>query len=251
MPCVAAAACAVSVRSCSPCRSKRRLCYRRSPAGPRKIEPNDSNRNSVFTRVFVEQLANPGLDLSGLAIEVRDRVGELALRARDRAGNPAPHEQTPAYYDQMIGGHLYLAGLPIPNTAVAPPSVVAVVAPPVQPAVPPAASGPCGGGAVTVSFSSRCAMPLSAAEERVLKPKDVFRECDNCPEMVVVPAGSFTMASPASEPERTKGEAQVRVTIARPFAVGKFAVTFAEWDACVADRGCKGYRPGDQGNRVK
>src|SRR5580658_9133874 len=31
------------------------------------------------------------------------------------------------------------------------------------------------------------------------------------------------------------------------FAVGRFAVTFAEWDACVADGGWKGYRPKDQG----
>jgi formylglycine-generating enzyme required for sulfatase activity len=37
------------------------------------------------------------------------------------------------------------------------------------------------------------------------------------------------------------------VTIARPFAVGKFAVTFNQWDACVADGGCNGYRPADQG----
>ena len=36
------------------------------------------------------------------------------------------------------------------------------------------------------------------------------------------------------------------MTIARPFAVGKFEVTFAEWDACVAAGGCK-HRPGDEG----
>ena len=75
----------------------------------------------------------------------------------------------------------------------------------------------------------------------------VFKDCPECPEMVVVPAGEFTMGSPASEPERSDDETQVRVTIARPFAVGKFAVTFDEWDACVADGGCNGYRPGDQG----
>jgi formylglycine-generating enzyme required for sulfatase activity len=74
--------------------------------------------------------------------------------------------------------------------------------------------------------------------------------CAMCPEMVMAPAGSFTMGSPASEPERnehTDGQKQVGVTIARPFAVGKFAVTFDEWDASVADGGCKGYRPDDQG----
>jgi formylglycine-generating enzyme required for sulfatase activity len=37
------------------------------------------------------------------------------------------------------------------------------------------------------------------------------------------------------------------VTIARPFAVGRFEVTFAEWDACVAAGSCNGYRPDDAG----
>jgi formylglycine-generating enzyme required for sulfatase activity len=36
------------------------------------------------------------------------------------------------------------------------------------------------------------------------------------------------------------------VKFTAPFAVGRFAVTFEEWDACVADGGCKGYRPPDQ-----
>ena len=60
----------------------------------------------------------------------------------------------------------------------------------------PVAAGPCG-GVSTVSLSSRGAVPLSAIEECALKPKDSFRECANCPELVVVPAGSFTMAANA------------------------------------------------------
>lgn len=40
---------------------------------------------------------------------------------------------------------------------------------------------------------------------------------------------------------------QHTVIIAKPFAVGKFAVTFAEWDACVAGGGCGGYKPNDKG----
>ncbi len=40
---------------------------------------------------------------------------------------------------------------------------------------------------------------------------------------------------------------QHRVTIRQPFAVGKYEVTFREWDACVADGGCNGYRPDDEG----
>jgi formylglycine-generating enzyme required for sulfatase activity len=102
---------------------------------------------------------------------------------------------------------------------------VAVVAPAVAPTAPTISSNPCN-NAVTVSHSSRAARPLSAAEECALKPKDVFRECDNCPEMIVVPAGSFTMGSPINEAERSGEEGpQHRVTISRPFAVGKFTVT--------------------------
>jgi formylglycine-generating enzyme required for sulfatase activity len=70
--------------------------------------------------------------------------------------------------------------------------------------------------------------------------------CPMCPEMVVAPAGTFTMGSPSSEPGRDKWEEQVRVTITRPFAVGRFAVTFDQWDACVADGGCN-YKPDDRG----
>jgi formylglycine-generating enzyme required for sulfatase activity len=61
-----------------------------------------------------------------------------------------------------------------------------------------------------------------------------FRDCPECPEMVVVPAGNAALASGLS------------VTIARPFAVGKFEVTFAEWDACTAQGGCS-HRPDDRG----
>jgi formylglycine-generating enzyme required for sulfatase activity len=85
-------------------------------------------------------------------------------------------------------------------------------------------------------------------EERALKPRDTFRECTNCPEMVVAPAGSFAMGSPATEAERYVGEEpQHSVTIARQFAISRFALTFDEWDACVGDGGCNGYKPGDQG----
>ena len=56
-----------------------------------------------------------------------------------------------------------------------------------------------------------------------------FRDCDDCPEMVAIPAGSFMMGSPPSEAQRGfNEEPQHQVTIARKFAAGKFEVTFAE-----------------------
>ena len=91
-------------------------------------------------------------------------------------------------------------------------------------------------------------------EQRCLKPKDTFKDCPDCPEMVVVPAGSFTMGLGLAETgaifddfdNLQLARGQREVTITRPFAVGRFEVTFAEWDACLAAGGCR-YRPDDQG----
>ena len=79
-------------------------------------------------------------------------------------------------------------------------------------------------------------------------PTGPFRDCPACPEMMVVPAGSFTMGSPSSEDGRDDSEGPLRrVTIPAPLAVGKYEVTFGEWDACVAAGGCRSYRPDDEG----
>lgn len=90
---------------------------------------------------------------------------------------------------------------------------------------------------------------LTAVKEQALEPGDTFRECapkqgntDYCPDMVVVPAGSFTMGG-----TNAREQPQHTVTFAKPFAVSKYEVTFADWDACVTGGGCNGYRPDDQG----
>jgi formylglycine-generating enzyme required for sulfatase activity/DNA-binding winged helix-turn-helix (wHTH) protein len=86
---------------------------------------------------------------------------------------------------------------------------------------------------------------LTAAAERALQPGASFRECatdqnkDYCPEMVVIPGGSFTMGSPPTEKGRSDFETpQHPVTIARPFAVAKFELTFDEWDTCATYGDC-------------
>ena len=129
-------------------------------------------------------------------------------------------------------------------------SKVAVVAPPVSPARPPRAEevapaavikpapmgGPCGTPAVSASLSARAAKPLTAVEECGLRPKDVFKECDKCPEMVVMPVGSFLMGANDTRQRPIEGP-QHQVTIAKPFAVGRFHITLAQFTAFVGETG--------------
>lgn len=78
--------------------------------------------------------------------------------------------------------------------------------------------------------------PRAAGEE--------FRDCDNCPLMVVVPGGAYQMGS--SFPWVVIARPKHIVTIAQPFAVGVYEVTFDEWDACRDDGGCS-HSPDDRG----
>ena len=96
--------------------------------------------------------------------------------------------------------------------------------------------GRAAGAAVVLAWA--VAGPAGAQEVR-----RSFQDCSQCPEMVVVPAGSFLMGSPSSEQGRTRDEGpQHHVTIARDFAVGMHEVTFAQWDACVAAGSSTTYR---------
>jgi formylglycine-generating enzyme required for sulfatase activity len=74
------------------------------------------------------------------------------------------------------------------------------------------------------------------SHEHALQPGDSFKECDNCPEMVMLPAGSFVMGSPEGEQGRSSDESpQHVVTIARAFAAGKFEVTVDQFAAFAKD----------------
>jgi len=68
------------------------------------------------------------------------------------------------------------------------------------------------------------------------------------PEMVRIEPGRFMMGSPEGEKGRFDNEhPQHTVDIAYPFEVGKYPVTFSQWDVAVEGGGCEGYRPGDEG----
>jgi formylglycine-generating enzyme required for sulfatase activity len=88
--------------------------------------------------------------------------------------------------------------------------------------------------------ATRQAAAQRAPTPAATAPGQTFRDCADCPEMVVIPAGRFTQGSPTEGPQRS-------VSVPA-FALGKTTVTFAEWDACVAAGGCNGYRPDDRGS---
>lgn len=89
---------------------------------------------------------------------------------------------------------------------------------------------------------------LMAGSAFAQEPGETFQDCPECPTMVVVPAGDFMMGSPENERHRRDNEDSLHsVSIANPFAVGIYEVTFDEWDACVAAGECGEYSPKDVG----
>jgi formylglycine-generating enzyme required for sulfatase activity len=81
--------------------------------------------------------------------------------------------------------------------------------------------------------------PAPTASQRV------FRDCVNCPEMVGIPAGKFTMGSPDGDNDEKPAH---EIHVDKPIAVGRYEITFDEWEGCVKDGGCvKNKQPGDEG----
>ena len=104
-------------------------------------------------------------------------------------------------------------------------------------------------GAEPGAAAEEAAAPGGKPGETAPAPGTEFSDCDVCPRMVVVPAGTFTMGSPASEEGRRDVEGpQHSVTIPAPLAVGVHEVTSSQWDACERAGGCGLAGPGWGGN---
>lgn len=88
---------------------------------------------------------------------------------------------------------------------------------------------------VLLSF---CSDPLTA--QVMTGVGETFQECNHCPEMVVLPAGSFLMGSPEDEPLRRENEPQMTVEFTHTFAMSTTPVTWDQWEACVRDTWCDG-----------
>ena len=226
-----------------------------------------SGRNSPFTAAFLRHIeaqeeigtifrrisadvyeATKRMQLPELSLSL---IGEFYLRGRvdisvapSIAPTPAPrpdpcaaaadHWRSTEAIGTIAAFEDHLARFPTCTFAGLAKARIAAAVPPTQPAPPPAPVGP----AVGIFPPASGASPLTAERERALKPKDTFKECEGCPEMVVVPAGSFIMGSPVGEQLRGLNEGpQHRVTIAKPFAVAKFHVTRDQFATFVDETG--------------
>lgn len=79
------------------------------------------------------------------------------------------------------------------------------------------------------------------------QPGEVFVDFPLGPQMVVIPRGSFHMGTSSEDPQGREDERpQHNVDFPHAFAIGRFPVTFAQWDHCLNDNGVT-HNPYDKG----
>lgn len=176
---------------------------------PGNVAFDGAGRNSPFTSALAKHLATPGLTFE----DVVKRVGrDVSKVTGDRQ---RPWLSTSVYDDFFPAGR---GASKIPRFS--------------QP---------------VLSSASPPAAPTRPARNRAkLVAGDTFQDCPDCPEMVVLPAGRFKMGSHNDRHARREQRPLHPVSIAKPFAVSKFEITFDEWDACNKAQGCAGYHPRDE-----
>ncbi|SIO68168.1 Formylglycine-generating enzyme, required for sulfatase activity, contains SUMF1/FGE domain [Burkholderia sp. GAS332] len=73
------------------------------------------------------------------------------------------------------------------------------------------------------------------------------RDCATCPIMIALPAGAFSMGSNTDDPSEKPVH---HVTIGAPFAIGKYAVTVEQWNACATANACQKLTPESNTNKA-
>jgi formylglycine-generating enzyme required for sulfatase activity len=197
-----------------------------SAAPGKLLQDKNSGATSLFAGELLKQLESPSLSAEAMFNRTRVSV------SRTSRGEQVPWVASSLLEEFKFRGKQ--SGVAMTRPARTPSSF------PPAPKAPSQTSRP----AVTSPREPTHAA-LSPPREpirKAFKPGDTFRDCAECPEMVVVPAGSFRMGSSNNDREKPVHE----VSIAKPFAIGVREVTFEEWDRCVSEKGCK-FRPDDRG----
>lgn len=84
--------------------------------------------------------------------------------------------------------------------------------------------------ALLLSFSAGCATTSQLSSPLVpASDSATFRDCRDCPEMMIIPSGKFMMGSPSDQVGRDELEGPQRLVTIRSFAAGRYHVTRGEW----------------------
>ncbi|MBV8778046.1 MAG: SUMF1/EgtB/PvdO family nonheme iron enzyme [Alphaproteobacteria bacterium] len=199
--------------------------------------------------------------LAGAAAIIVVLAGALAWQLWPKpAPPPAPRLRGETTVAQLPKSAPPPAGVaatrPVPPAASAPTQAPAATTAPAMP--PPQAASPPAAPA-TPPVAQPALQPAEQPKPMARRePAKTFRDCANCPEMVVVPAGSFQMGAVPGEHERlsvptleaVRDEPQHKVTFARAFALGRLDVTRGEFASFASAtgfhplKGCQTYSEG-------
>lgn len=221
-----------------------------------RLGANDRQPNGLFTRVFLKEMEKPGVPVDRVLKSVRQEVARLAADVK--------HEQVPALYDQALGEFYFHPGRATELAALASPPSGARTREQIEDELWDAIKDSNKGAVFDqylaqypngryVALARVKLLELKASPQQRLAapsatpvasgspgaPGTGFKDCADCPEMVVIPAGSFEMGSTHGEPEETPVHT---VRIARPFAMAKTEITRGQFADFVA---ASGYSPGE------
>jgi formylglycine-generating enzyme required for sulfatase activity len=203
---------------------------------PGKVKDDDSGATSLFMQQLLTEIRDPN-----------NTAEEAFSRTRLAVSAASANEQIPWVVSSLNEDFNFAKTKGMPRLAPAQPPPVAL-SPLPQPARPPAAaptrpSSWTENGAATVP-SGVADQPRRVPEGSAasLMSTNIFRDCPECPEMVVIPAGSFDMGGAGRPFDRPVH----RVTIGQQFAFSRYEITFENWDLCVEAGGCR-FKPDDHG----
>ena len=209
--------------------------------------------NGLFTAKFVEALAEPRLTASALFMRVRREVVAASNE-----------EQWPAVYNDLLSDFVFrpaaaAAGGPSggPAAVVAAPAAVAaalqqetVFWESIRESTDSADFEAylelfANGTFARLARNRLAAMrglgdaprPGADPARPGVRDGEMFRDCPDCPELVVIPASEFWMGSPTSEEGRYADEGPQREVRVERFALGRYEVTFEEYERFAVARG--------------
>jgi formylglycine-generating enzyme required for sulfatase activity len=221
--------------------------FRSSPSGLASIDAPDGTLalySQLPGRAVSDGKGAEGLFASELIKQLRmpNLSAEQAFtNTRLNVSHASNNDEIPWVSSTMIGDFSFGAAA---ATAAAQPPVAVTPQSPAAPSTTVAPQAPIA-PPTTIAPQTPAAPPTPVAPPAPQPPGykagDIIQDCPNCGQLAVLPAGAFDMGSGDS----FEGPVH-HVTIAKPFAIGIREVTFAEWDDCIAEGGCK-YRPDDHG----